>query len=377
MLASLALRATGYRPAVLCSGLLALGAVGLFVGLIADVARRSTQPREPSDLFIGAGLVWFLVLAAGNVWLLWRGLPALWHALWIHAALFGFVANMIFGFSLRVLPHLLGLRPAPTAAVYFGLVAWNLAILCRYPVEPLAWVASVLEAAGAVALVYALGIFARRRVRVEIAGVDNAFGWFIALGYGWLLVTVASPFHADLFRLSAASRHLMALGFITPVLFGVAYRVLPIFHGVPLWSGRLMRWSFWLLAVGTTLSLAMAFSRAYATNGSFLWAGLAGSSATAAVVLFALNLGGTLYARPHPYRAGAPVNPSTRVAELLEALPALRPVLIAHGLTGLATMGHRPPRFVTLEFAATRHGVDPAALVQAINREIERLCPPR
>lgn len=373
MLAGLTLRVGDYRPLLLVSAAFELLAVGLFVALIADVARRSTQPRESCDKFIVAGLVWFLILAAGQLWIVWRGRPALWHALWIQAALFGFVANMIFGFSLRILPHFLGLREAPRGATHLAFWPWNLAILCRYPLEPLAGTASVLEAVGALAFVYALGIFAPRRVRLEIAGVDNAFGRFIVLGYVWLLVAAATPFHADVFRLSASARHLMALGFITPILFGVSYRVVPIFNGVNLWSARLMRVSFWLPAAGTTLPLAMAFNHAYETRWSYLWAGAAGSAASAAVVLWTLNLIQTLRVRAERYRAGAPVRPSTRVAELLEALPALRPVLIQQGLTGLAGMHQQPPRFVTLEWAARRHGLDPAALVQAINHEIENL----
>jgi hypothetical protein len=47
-------------------------------------------------------------------------------------------------------------------------------------------------------------------------------------------------------------------------------------------------------------------------------------------------------------------------------------VLIHGGLGGLAAMPDNPPRFVTLEFAARRHGLDPQPLVTLLNEEIQR-----
>jgi hypothetical protein len=279
---------------------------------------------------------------------------------------------MIFGFSLRVLPHFLGLRESKTWAANAAFVFWNAAIVCRYPVERLAWIASGLEAAGAAAFLYALGIFAKRRAKIDIAGVDHSFAWFVMLGYVWLAVAAATPFHADIFRLSASSRHIFAIGFVTPLIFGVAYRVLPIFNGVNLWSNRLMRVSFWATAGGTTLPLAMAFNKAYETPWSYAWAAGAGTLVFAAVVMFTVNLALTLRTQAEKFTRDSPVKPTTRVAELLEVYPDLRPVLIHGGLGGLAAMRHNPPRFVTLEFAARRHGIDPAPLLKLLNEEIQK-----
>ena len=100
---------------------------------------------------------------------------------------------MIFGFSLRVLPHFLGLRESKTWAANVAFVLWNAAIFLRYPVERLAWAASVLEAVAIVLFVWALGVFARRRTKIEIKGVDNSFAWFVNLGYAWLLIAAADP----------------------------------------------------------------------------------------------------------------------------------------------------------------------------------------
>ncbi len=368
-----------WAVALLGSAALELAAIGLFVWLLGGAVARSEQKREPYEKFIWAGIGWFGVLGVWNAWIVWQmflhrstGVPALQDALWIHAAFFGFIANMIFGFSLRVLPHFLGLRESKILPANAAFALWNAAILLRYPVEQLAWVASVLEAVAIVLFVWALGIFARRRVQIDIKGVDRTFAWFIQLGYAWLLVAAVIPFHADVFRLSASSRHTMAIGFVTPIIFGVAYRVLPVFNGVNLWSNRLMRVSFWHLAAGGTLAFAMAINRVFETTWSYAWSGIAGLLVFAALVMFALNIAMTLRSRAETFTRDSTVKLTTRVTELLEVHPGLRPVLIHNGLSGLATMRHDPPRFVTIEFAARRHAIDPQPLIRALNEEIHR-----
>ncbi|HUI05532.1 MAG TPA: hypothetical protein VL486_00850 [Verrucomicrobiae bacterium] len=374
------------RFAVLGSGLMEFAAVGLFAWLLARAIRGSNQkgsPRIPRgefhEKYLWASVGWFVVLAAWNLWIVGQmfrhrtvGVPALADALWIHVAFFGFIANMIFGFSVRVLPHFLGLRQPRVLPANIAFWLWNGAIFLRYPVERLAWAASTLEAVAIVLFVWALGIFARRRTRIDILGVDNSFAWFIKLGYGWLLMVALIPFHADVFRLSASARHTMAIGFITPLIFGVAYRVLPIFNGVNLWSNRLMRASFWAWAAGSTLAFAMAFNRVFETMWSYAWSGIAGWLVFMALVMFAVNIGMTLRSKTEPFTRDSVVTPTTRVAELLEVYPAMRPVLIHGGLSGLATMRHHPPRFVTIEFAARRHNLDPRPLVRLLNDEIKR-----
>ena len=367
------------RFALLGSGLLELVAVGLFVWLMTKIELGSKLKHEFHEKFIWASVSWFAVLGVWNFLIVWQmfrqhsvGIPALQDALWIHVAFFGFIANIIFGFSLRVLPHFLGLRESKVWAANMAFWLWNIAIFLRYPVERLAWAASTLEAVAIVLFVWALGIFARRRTKIDIKSIDNSFARFIQLGYGWLLLVALIPFHADLFRLSASARHTMAIGFITPMILGVAYRVLPIFNGVNLWSNRLMRTSFWHLAVGSTLAFAMAFNKVFETTWSYAWSGVAGFLVFAALVMFAINVAMTLRTKAEKFTRDAMVKLTTRVTELLEVYPEMRPVLIHGGLSGLATMRHNPPRFVTIEFAARRHNLDAEPLVDLLNDEIKR-----
>jgi hypothetical protein len=180
------------------------------------------------------------------------------------------------------------------------------------------------------------------------------------------------PLHADIFRFTASTRHSMAVGFIASMIMGVAHRVLPIFNGVNLHSNRAMRIAFWLLAAGSTIAFAMAFGVVYETKWAFAWAAASGYFVLVAVSVFAWNIAMTLRIKAEPFTRDSPVKLSTRVTELLEMWPDLRPVLIHGGLSGIARMRGNPPRFVTLEFAARRHGIDPQPLVQLLNQEIQK-----
>ncbi|MCL5102608.1 MAG: DUF1858 domain-containing protein, partial [Armatimonadetes bacterium] len=59
----------------------------------------------------------------------------------------------------------------------------------------------------------------------------------------------------------------------------------------------------------------------------------------------------------------------TRVADILDLYPQARRVLIDAGFSHMAAIP-RPPRFVTLGFAANRHGVDPEEIAEKLNKLI-------
>jgi uncharacterized protein involved in response to NO len=365
------------------SALLELAAIGLFAWLIARVVRRSGQASEFYEKFIWASVTWLTLLAVANAALAMQmfaqrstTVGALANSFFIHVALFGFISNMIFAFSFRILPHFMGLRDSKVLPAQVAFWLWNAAIVLRYPVawqrERPDFAASVAELVAVVLIVWAVGLFAKRRVKIEIQGVDNAFTWFIYLGFFWLIMAAIQPFHADLPRLTASARHAMTVGFIMSMLLGVSHRVLPIFNGVNLHSNRALRLTFWLLLAGSSLTLAMAYSARREQPWMYTWTGVAGWLVFAAVVVAAWNLFLTLRVRAEPFTRGSEVKPGTRVTEMLEVWPDLRPVLIHNGLTQLARMRGNPPRFVTIEFAARRHGIDPQPLVKLLNEEITK-----
>lgn len=124
--------------------------------------------------------------------------------------------------------------------------------------------------------------------------------WFIAaalayallgglLGLAWLAFPAAMPPHA-----LRAHAHLMLVGFIGMMVFGVALHVLPRFTGRALFSERAADAQFWLANAGLLAMAAgwlaggSAMTRA---GGAALWASFA---------LFALNV--ALTVRPWAQR---------------------------------------------------------------------------
>jgi cbb3-type cytochrome oxidase subunit 1 len=53
-----------------------------------------------------------------------------------------------------------------------------------------------------------------------------------------------------------AHMHMTLLGFVTMMIYGVGYHVLPRFTGHPLWSRRLPGWHWWLSNIGLALMVA-------------------------------------------------------------------------------------------------------------------------
>ncbi len=61
-----------------------------------------------------------------------------------------------------------------------------------------------------------------------------------------------------------AHMHIVLLGFVTMMIFGVAYHVIPRFTGHPLHSRRAAVWHWWASNVGLVLMVGGFMTRAYA-----------------------------------------------------------------------------------------------------------------
>lgn len=100
----------------------------------------------------------------------------------------------------------------------------------------------------------------------------------------------------------AAHIHMLLLGFVTGMIFGVGYHVFPRFAARPLASPRLVRLHWWLANAGVA-AMAVAFAlRAAAVPWSPVLLGAGGTSAAVGAYLFAWNvwrtLGGSAPRRP-------------------------------------------------------------------------------
>lgn len=118
--------------------------------------------------------------------------------------------------------------------------------------------------------------------------------WFIAaalayallgglLALGWLASPAALPPHA-----LRAHAHLMLMGFLGMMIFGVGLHVLPRFTGRPLYSERMADAQFGLVNAGLLAMVSgwlCGLRVATLAGGAVLWAGL---------LLFAVNVVATV-----------------------------------------------------------------------------------
>jgi hybrid cluster-associated redox disulfide protein len=187
--------------------------------------------------------------------------------------------------------------------------------------------------------------------------------------------------------------HVLLLGFMAMMVYGVGYFILPRFNATTLRWPRLLPVHFWTANLGLVGMCATY-------DGLLLPAGLADRPLFAvfalvelfSVLLFVANLGATLAAtRPGPAQPVVPATPGrdavpvasprpappaytfaldSPVAEVLERYPAAAAILRRHGVEGLddAKILAQLARFkVTLGSLAATHGLVAPALMSEIN----------
>ncbi len=224
--------------------------------------------------------------------------------------------------------------------------------------------------------VLALRIFEPPAGHVKVRGVDASFPWFVRLSYAWFVITSVMVLFGDLYaKLTGnapphiyvgAWRHAATVGFITTLMVGLGYRLLPLFTGVDLWKPGCMRGSFWLLAVGNATRVIFELASVAGRRWVFLVMGSSGFLELTAIGVFGVSIWRTLNRRQQVLVAENQITPKTHLRWLLDNFPEAREELIRAGLRHLAKV-NSPPSFVTLEQAASIHGLDAEDLVQRLS----------
>jgi len=179
--------------------------------------------------------------------------------------------------------------------------------------------------------------------------------------------------------------HFNLLGFMSMMIYGVGYFILPRFNG------RTLRWPSWVpihffvANIGLIGMVATAPERP--SVGFVLFSALSVVSAG----MFAVNLGATMMIEPEkeeeesasapeaePAAAAPPpaapnVDPDIRVGEILTRWPQTVDVFVGHGFASLANPEHREQVKqipITLRMACQRHNVDLDYMVTELNEVI-------
>ncbi len=182
--------------------------------------------------------------------------------------------------------------------------------------------------------------------------------------------------------------HFNLLGFMSMMIYGVGYFILPRFNG------RTLRWPSWVpihffvANIGLIGMVATAPERP--STGFILFSALSVISAG----MFAVNLGATMLieptkeeeeeetteapSAPAPQAAAPPpavprIDPDMRVGEILTRWPETVEVFVGHGFSSLANPEHREQVKqipIPLRMACQRHNVDLDYMVSELNEAI-------
>ena len=99
---------------------------------------------------------------------------------------------------------------------------------------------------------------------------------------GMLMVLTSSA-------LTPAHAHVLLIGFVSMMIFGVGYHLLPVFAGTELYSLRLAEIQFWLQNIGL-IGLAFTLPFRYASYNYVLGTSVFGSISLLAIYIFVYNV---------------------------------------------------------------------------------------
>jgi uncharacterized protein involved in response to NO len=334
------------------SATLELVGCAIFAWTVARILSSQQGRLAPYQRYVALGTAWLVVAALLNLAhardLLRSGrfeVAAWLNVPYLTVFLVGFVTFWILGVSLKTLPVFMRLDCRPrlatalalplAAAVAVTAVSEALFLRGGGDTARIAFgLGGIAVAAGLVAFTWALGILSPALedgvsgiagmtggtgpgVMARLPGVDPGYEKFVRLAYVWLVLAGLMLVAFSIVTLRGlpldhayigAYRHALTVGFITTMMMGMAYRIVPVFRGVALWSTRLREITFWLLAVGNVIRVLFQSLSAAAGPVWLRVAGISGVLELAALVLFAVNLwktmdagatdGGTAAGRP-------------------------------------------------------------------------------
>ncbi|MEX2431157.1 MAG: NnrS family protein [Dehalococcoidia bacterium] len=296
-------------PAVLvASGVLLLAGVAVFAFALGRTLRQGTPSINQPERWFWAGIAWALAATALHMGIVVQMAsttgafaPPSWNTAYVHAATLGFIGNFIFGVSARALPAFMSLSAshARLRAVAFGVVNLGVTIQVAAALAgtPEVWASGgpILTAAGVILFVLALRVFERRTTdRPYIPGTYARYEWFVRAAYGWLLAAGALAAWEALGAIWAPAAtpvgigapvlHILALGFVTMMIMGMASRMLPMFEGGELRWHAAMDFAFVTLNLSVLLRLAFGL-----IPSDHTWAGLAVSGVLGLLALVAFG----------------------------------------------------------------------------------------
>lgn len=126
--------------------------------------------------------------------------------------------------------------------------------------------------------------------------------WFIKCALVYLVLAALLGMHMASssagYYLRPVHTHLNLLGWMSMIVYGVAYHILPRFSGNPLWSERMSLWHLWLANIGLIgMSLGWVLP-IYSASAGFYVLSVFSVVEGVSIALFAINMFKTIKAMP-------------------------------------------------------------------------------
>jgi cytochrome c oxidase cbb3-type subunit 1 len=189
-------------------------------------------------------------------------------------------------------------------------------------------------------------------------------GSFLGLLMAMNVYTAATKF---------AHVHLNLLGFMSMMIFGVGYFILPRFNARSLRWPRLVPVHFWLANVSLVSMVIF-----YTLSSAVFW--LSAVMQLHSIALFLVHLAASMFGTPaeapkreEPRPEIPTVSGGMKVGEIVERWPATVKVLVEGGLEALSDSEHLEnvkKLGVTLAMAAKRHSLDERKLLEEIAKAV-------
>jgi hypothetical protein len=227
-------------------------------------ATQAERTKIPMELWMVSVLLGTAGLAAAVIFnfvecirlAVLGGLRSFPHALdqkYLVLLAWGFLVPVVWGFSARWLHSFLAISRPNTQVFRVALGLDVIGVL--FGVTGWAIPATILLAAGAVAIGFALHLTQRPHGQAKILGIHPSFPSFVRIAYAWLVVAGFMSIWAALADqhggIWGASRHALTVGFAATMVFAIGPRILPHFAGVySIYSKRLMFLCLLLLQTG-------------------------------------------------------------------------------------------------------------------------------
>jgi hypothetical protein len=304
--------------ALVLSALLGLGGMSLFAWAMFDTLRQGSDRlgTPAGTIYLATGFAWLWIGQAATLVLMvalaWTGqdtIPAAADAPYLRLVLSGAIVTTILGYTLRTVPHLLGLKPPAARIMRAILAAYTGAVLVQIiadsrlagGVSPgLGVVGAVVELGALAGFAGLSGVFNPAALRTTPLAVRNPWPErFIRTAYGWLLISAALNLAYSLrawggspvpHAFVASYHHALTVGFISMMILGMSMRLVPVFIGAMNRRRAVAAAVFVLLTVGNATRVVCESLAEVAGGGFYLAMGVSGLIEVMGLTVYAIAL---------------------------------------------------------------------------------------